>query len=200
MNPCERIGHLIGSYLYGDAAPDEAHAVESHLAICPRCRRDVGTRRAALAALPPPAPTERERQRILEAVRAAAMGADAVCWHATRQWRALAIAGAAAAAAVLFVGGMWVGEQRASAPATPRATLGAAVRAVTPVAVVAAPEPMHPVPAPPKRPAREAPPVRRLPAPPPVRHAAPAAVVQAPRVVAPVPEGVDDIRLAALEE
>lgn len=199
MNQCEKIGYLMGGYLYGDVAPEEADAVERHLAVCSRCRHDLETRRAALAALTPQAPTTQERERILGAIRSAAIRANTVGWRAMWHWRAFAIAGGAAAAAVLFVAGIWVGGQRASAPVNPPATIRAPVRIAAPGPAVVQ-EPEHRLPAPPERPAQKPPAAWRPPALASVCEEQPPLVAQAPRVVAPVPCGVDDIRLAAIEE
>jgi hypothetical protein len=200
MEPCERIADLIGPFLYNDLTEKEAAAVAEHLLACPRCREDVAARRAALGALTPEEPTSAERDRILKAVRSAA--ARSTNELRPRRLRTpLTTAAACAAGAVLFVFGMWVGLTISK---TPPETSGVVVvkQQVPSSSAAVSPKPQE-TPKPQPRMIRER---RRMPAVIVERSAARRPrepgerVTSAELVAAPVPEGVDDVRLAAVQE
>jgi len=202
VNPCEAVSDLVGAYLFGDLEPRDVAALESHLRACRRCRDDVAQRRRALAAVAGQTPTAAERARIMQAVRGEAARRDgALSGGIWWMRRAVMMVGASGVAAALLFGGVRWGEQRASFRAAP----GAVARAP-----LARPRAAAPAAAPPKESAAGV--AARVSKPQPARlssrvqrraprlPAAPEPAMQVARVVAPVPDGVDDVRTAGVEE
>jgi len=109
MNECRKLEDLFGPYVLDAAEPAEARQVEKHVAVCERCRDEVAQRRRALGALPRPAPLgEAARWRIIGAVQREVRVGER---HRRPRRESLwprALAGAAAAAG-LFVLGLWIG-------------------------------------------------------------------------------------------
>ena len=202
MSACEQIANLIGAYLYDQLSQHEAEQVENHLSMCRRCRQDVAGRRKALAALGPAMPTPAERDRIVRAVYAAA--ARTVVGERWGLWirRVSAATGVCATAAALFLGGMWLGQSRVSAPPKPSVGKTAPAPSGLRPPVAARPAMTKPQIAAVELPTRRRPPspaATRRPVSP--RRELPAPVTQASsRIVAPVPYGVDDARPAIAEE
>ncbi len=211
MNPCEGVSDLIGAYLYGDLGQHEVAAVEAHLQACRRCRDDVAQRRRALATLAGQTPTAAERRRITQAVWCGAARADhaapAATWWIRRVVGArhalpvLAMVGASAVAAGLLFGGVWWGEQRASLQVAPRVVARVApARPRTAAPAAASPQEKAPGAAAQVSKPRYAQVRGQVRRHAPRLLAAPEPVMQAARVVAPVPYGVDDVRMAVVEE
>ena len=109
MNECRKLEDLLGPYVLDAAEPVEARQVEKHVAVCERCRDEVAQRRRALGALPRPAALdEAARWRIIGAVQREVRAGER---HRRPRRESLwprALAGAAAAAG-LFVLGLWIG-------------------------------------------------------------------------------------------
>jgi len=129
---CDDMNPLLGPFLDGELAGDEADAVRRHLAACPGCRNrlaGVAALEAAMRGLKPErAPGGIEA--VLARARSAAPSAPASPGEATggrrRLRRYLAVA---ATLAVLVAGGVWIAIDRPPAPAqieSPRPATGAA--------------------------------------------------------------------------
>lgn len=137
-SPMTHPEELLATYVGGSLEPSDRDAVEAHLAICGSCRQEVEyatAARAALVALPElEAPGLAERGlAALGAGVAPTRPADLADRRAGRKarepaerWHRLAWSAGLAAAAVvavvfLFTGGLFGGDQRASAPGSPDA-------------------------------------------------------------------------------
>jgi len=96
---CEMLGALLSERRRGELSPDQARALDAHLAGCARCREEAPALDAVLAAveLPPVSIAE------LEALRARQIGERPRRSPRSRGWQVPAVLVAAAAAAVLTV-------------------------------------------------------------------------------------------------
>lgn len=96
---CEMLGALLSERRRGELAPEQARALDAHLAGCARCREEAPGLDAVLAAveLPPVSIAE------LEALRARRIGEGPRRFPRSRSWQVPAVLVAAAAAAVLTV-------------------------------------------------------------------------------------------------
>lgn len=96
---CEMLGAWLSERRRGELSPEQAQALDAHLAGCARCRDEVPGLDAVLAAveLPPVSIAE------LEALRARRIGAGPGRLPRTRSWQIPAVLIAAAAAAVLTI-------------------------------------------------------------------------------------------------
>jgi hypothetical protein len=125
---------LLATYVGGSLEPSDREAVEAHLAVCETCRQEMEyatAARAALVALPelqapglaegglaalgvgvsPAQPADLAERRAGRIARE-----PAERWHRLA-WSAGLAAAAVVAAVFLFTGGLFDGDQRASAPA-----------------------------------------------------------------------------------
>lgn len=208
MNACKQVADIIGPYLYEEATEQETAMLEEHLKSCECCRLDIARRREAIASLVPAAPTAEERVRIMRMVRTR-IASDPVRRRASRAFHALRWASAVALASFLFVCGIWIGQHHASP------------RQVVKIVKVTAPSVREPAPqASVPRVRVEAPktetkrmhhkrithqqvqkqqPLPRLHVRPRVEQVHEASY-PIRVVVAPVPSGMNDVRLAAVEE
>jgi len=75
---CKQIHQLMGAYLYGDLTPNEMREVRMHVQECEACRRDLESRRIALASIPNKAPTlsSDEQMQLTWAVKGAIRNAE----------------------------------------------------------------------------------------------------------------------------
>lgn len=96
---CEMLGALLSERRRGELSPEQARALDAHLAGCARCREEAPGLDAVLAAveLPPVSIAE------LEALRARRIGEGPRRLPRSRSWQVPAVLVAAAAAAVLTV-------------------------------------------------------------------------------------------------
>jgi len=96
---CEMLGAWLSERRRGELSPEQARALDAHLAGCARCREEAPGLDAVLAAveLPPVSIAE------LEALRARKIGDGSPRLPRSRSWQVPAILIAAAAAAVLTV-------------------------------------------------------------------------------------------------
>ena len=96
---CDMLGALLSERRRGELDPEQAHALEAHLAECARCRTEAQGLESVLAAVELPPIDEAE----LEALRARRIGDGPRSLPSRRAWRFPAVLVAAAAAAVLTV-------------------------------------------------------------------------------------------------
>ena len=96
---CEKLGARLSERRRGELSPEQARALDAHLAGCARCRDEAPGLEAVLAAveLPPVSIAE------LEALRARRIGEGPPRVRRSRSWQVPAVMIAAAAAAVLTV-------------------------------------------------------------------------------------------------
>lgn len=114
---CEMLGALLSERRRGELPPDEARALDAHLAGCARCRDEARRLEPVLAMveMPPPGAAE------LEALRSRRIGEAPRRMPARAGWQVPAVLVAAAAAALLTV------SVRPVSPRQPERTGAAAV-------------------------------------------------------------------------
>jgi anti-sigma factor RsiW len=96
---CEMLGALLSERRRGELSPEQARALDLHLAGCARCRQEARGLESVLAAMEPPAVSAAE----LEALRSRRIGDAAGPVPRGRGWQVPAVLMAAAAAAVLTI-------------------------------------------------------------------------------------------------
>jgi hypothetical protein len=196
MNLCNRVTELIGPYLYGGVTPEEAALLENHCGVCGPCREGLALGRQSIALLTPDSPTGEERERILRGV-GKQRAVEAAFPPGFRISPRLRIACGFALAVMIFIAGLGVGAVLRPTASVSRE--GAAPPRPAPL-ILPSPTPREaPIS---KNLLPEAAPARKTTIP--ARPKKPALVQSAPsygeRTLAPVPLGVDDIRLAAVQE
>ena len=116
IGQCDMLAALLSERRRGELPPDQARALEAHLAECTRCREQAQALESVLAAVELPPIAEEE----LEVLRARRIGEGPRSLPSRRAWRVPAVLVAAAAAAVLTVSvrpGRHVSPGRSMAPA-----------------------------------------------------------------------------------
>lgn len=100
---CKQTSKLMGAYIYGDLPPEQMQEVRTHANECTRCREDLSSRKAAVAAIPGQVPelTDAEKQRIEWFVKGA-LSRQSEHPRVSR-WMVPALGGAAAVAAGLAI-------------------------------------------------------------------------------------------------
>lgn len=110
MNGCDQFGEIIGAYVLGQASQQECVDFERHLDTCVSCQQDIKQRRAVLAALTPETPTAAESRRILRSVRNRIVYETAEL--KVRKTRfVFRLVAAASVASLLFVSGIILGRR-----------------------------------------------------------------------------------------
>src|SRR5262245_27632597 len=100
--PCRRLQPLLASYADGQASPEEAAAVDAHVAACEDCRRVLNGQRAVRGLLRARAAGLRARGVPAGAAAPMAISAAVPRWIRLRT----AVAGGAIAASLLVAAGM----------------------------------------------------------------------------------------------
>jgi anti-sigma factor RsiW len=99
IGQCDMLAALLSERRRGELPPDQARALEAHLAECTRCREQAQALESVLTAVELPPIAEAE----LEALRARRIGEGPRSLPSRRAWRVPAVLVAAAAAAVLTI-------------------------------------------------------------------------------------------------
>jgi len=137
----------------GESSPEDAAAVDSHVASCDACRRAAEALRDALATYREADREEPSRAVIgdLLAAQAAQTAPAAPGMRPVHARRPTRLALAAAAIVLLFLSGFWTGRRTAGGPGASEAAPGTTMDALPAAAPASVPTPEHarPLPEPP---------------------------------------------------
>jgi hypothetical protein len=112
MNGCKQFADIIGAYVFGQALKQECVDFERHMATCVTCRQDIEQRRAVLAAITPETPTATEAGRMLRLVRNRIVLEDAEL-KARKTRFVFRFVAAVCVACILFASGIMLGHRTA---------------------------------------------------------------------------------------